>query len=106
MNLDTSFNSDAGDDNDIENRNPAGKSDVEIVGVDETEQEEPEDIDIEDSDSEEITELEWETDETLPKGWKINLFELTYGEMRGVTLKRYRSPCDNFFGNLPDVLKF
>ena len=90
MNLDTSFSSAHGDDPNIESKENSDEMDP-----------------VEDeSDSEEVTELVWETDAALPLGWKINIFELTYGEMRGVKLKRYRSPCDNYFGNLPAVLKF
>ena len=50
--------------------------------------------------------IEVDLDSSLPVGWKVNVFELTYGEMSGIKLRRYKSPCDNYFGNLPEVLKF
>ena len=91
MNLDTSFSSNAG----------RGHSVDSVEGLDDLD-----DMEVDDDSDSEIAELVWETDPSLPSGWTVNIFELTFGEMRGIKLKRYRSPCDNYFGNLPEVLKF
>ena len=59
-----------------------------------------------DPDYEEAAELEWTKDSFVPRGWKVNIFDIEAGEMEGTRLTRYQSPCGNYFGNLPDVLKF
>merc|ERR1740129_2238896 len=63
------------------------------------------DEDIE-SETEEADQLTWENDTMIPQGWKINTLDVKDGPMKGSRLTRYQSPCGNFFGNLPQVVKF
>ena len=59
-----------------------------------------------DSDSEEAEQLNWNKNTDVPRGWKINTLDVKDGQMKGTRLTRYRSPCGNYFGNLPQVIKF
>ena len=52
-------------------------------------------------------ELNWGPDKSIvPRGWDVNILEVKVGDMAGTRLVRYKSPCGNYFGNLPEVLKF
>ena len=83
----------------------------EIPRNDETEKESDEDSgncsdDDMESDTEEAEQLTWNNDSLIPQGWKINTLDVKDGPTRGSRLTRYQSPCGNYFGNLPQVIKF
>ena len=63
------------------------------------------DADME-SETEEAEQLTWSHDSMIPKGWKINTFDVKDGPMKGSRLTRYQSPCGNYFGNVAQVIKF
>ena len=64
------------------------------------------DMDVDENEEDIAVSLEWKSDKNLPEGWMLSETKISEGELAGTVFKRYRSPCDNYFGNLPDALKF
>ena len=113
MNLDSSFDdslakntklkntSDQWDDSDNEVDADVDKDNDDDVDNEEVDGDDEAEIDNDDEESI-PEELEWCSDTFLPRGWQVNIFKMP----SGTPLTRYKSPDENYFGCLPDVLKF
>merc|ERR1719228_1870969 len=65
------------------------------------------DLDEMDESEEDVAEsLVWRNDKNLPGGWMVSETRISEGKLAGTIFRRFRSPCENYFGNLPEALKF